>query len=311
MISSLSIVMYHYVRNVGQTPYPGIKARLVDEFIRQLEHLRENYHVISHDEFKAAINDTIDLPENSALLTFDDGYIDHYTTVFPLLKKFGFGGIFAPVAQAAKRKKVLDVNKIHFVLSVAESHIDTLIGDIFQLIDEHRDQYKLEDNKSYYERLARPNRFDTAQVIFVKRILQRDLPEELRGKIADVLFQKYVSKDEFGFADYLYMNEEQLREMSEAGMGIIGHGCEHIWMNSIGKEKQEAEVSETKSFLTEITGETDGLIFCYPYGAHNDSLLDILRNNGFIAGFSTEPGVASQEHNPMLLPRLDTNDLPI
>ena len=35
------------------------------------------------------------LPENSVLLTFDDGYIDHYTNVFPLLAEMGIPAFFS------------------------------------------------------------------------------------------------------------------------------------------------------------------------------------------------------------------------
>jgi peptidoglycan/xylan/chitin deacetylase (PgdA/CDA1 family) len=37
------------------------------------------------------------LPEKPVILTFDDGYIDGYTNVFPLLQSAGFGGTFGVV----------------------------------------------------------------------------------------------------------------------------------------------------------------------------------------------------------------------
>ena len=257
MINQLTIIMYHYVRDVEKTGFAGIKARSVSQFVRQLEYLRDNYNVITSEEFILAIKGEHNLSENSALLTFDDGYIDHYTTVLPLLRQFGFKGIFAPVVQASKGEKVLDVNKIHFILSVTESKIDELIKDIFLLMDEYRNEYNLESNESYYAKLAKPSRFDTADVIFVKRILQRDLPEKLRTIITDKLFRKYVSQDESDFASTLYMNQDQLKEMFDEGMEIIGHSYQHCWLNAIDANQQQNEVRQTRDFIAQITNRKE------------------------------------------------------
>ena len=54
-------------------------------------------------------------------LTFDDGYSDHFLNVFPLLEKRGIKGCFFPPAQAVLEHRVLDVNKIQFVLASAPS----------------------------------------------------------------------------------------------------------------------------------------------------------------------------------------------
>ncbi len=267
--------------------------------------------IISYEEFLLYITETNhNLPEKAALMTFDDGYIEHYETVFPLLKKFGFSAIFSPVVLSAKRKKVLDVNKIHFILSVAESQINELIEEIFNLLDKYRKKYNLESNEYYYAKLAQPSRFDKAEIIFVKRILQRDLPSRLRSLITDELFKRYVTKDEAGFAAELYMNESQLREMFESGMGIAGHGWQHCWLNAVDSKTQKSEIIRSKEFIEKITGRNNNLIFCYPYGGWDKELLDILRNEKFIAGFTTQVALATDKHNALLLPRVDTNDIP-
>jgi hypothetical protein len=78
------------------------------------------------------------LPERALLLTFDDGYADHYQTVFPLLDRLGLQGSFFPPARAILERRVLDVNKIHFLLAgvaddapraALEAHVDAARGD--------------------------------------------------------------------------------------------------------------------------------------------------------------------------------------
>ncbi len=302
--------MYHYVRDPEKTKYPGIKARRIKEFENQLEYIKSNYYVLSPAEFISVIKDKTKLPRNSALLTFDDGYIDHYVNVFPLLERYKLKAYFGPVVKSSLDGKVLDVNKIHFILSVMENKIDLLIERIFSLIDEYRETFDLESNEFYFRKLAVPSRFDSAEVIFVKRLLQRELPETLRNELTTKLFKEYVSSDEEGFARELYLQPHHLKQLAQADMGIMGHGYEHYWLDSVDTETQKKEVFITKTFLNELTNKSEDFVFCYPYGNWNASLIEILKTNKFIAGFTTEVRVANPEDNPFILPRLDTNDLP-
>ena len=60
-----------------------------------------------------------------------------------------------------------------------------------------------ETGKSFddlWETLAKPSRFDPADVMFVKCMLQYALPESWRSLFSDILFKKYVSVDAHAFA---------------------------------------------------------------------------------------------------------------
>lgn len=91
------ILMYHYV-----SPLPidadSIREGLTvspNQFYDHMNYLSSvNYHTISLYEMNSAINNGTPLPQNPIVLTFDDGYIDHYSYVFPVLKEFGFIGTF-------------------------------------------------------------------------------------------------------------------------------------------------------------------------------------------------------------------------
>ena len=79
---SLTIVMYHYIRDVKESRFPRIKALGVDQFIRQLSYIDEHYTVVTAQEVMAAIKKDFVLPERAIWLTFDDGYVDHFSNVF-------------------------------------------------------------------------------------------------------------------------------------------------------------------------------------------------------------------------------------
>ena len=50
---------------------------------------------ISLDQLTNHLSTGIPLPPKPILLTFDGGYLGHYRSVYPLLKKFGYPGVFA------------------------------------------------------------------------------------------------------------------------------------------------------------------------------------------------------------------------
>jgi len=245
------------------------------------------------------------------LLTFDDGYKDHFEFVFPILDELGIQGSFFPPVKAIQEYQVLDVNKIHFILASIEDKRQ-IISDIHSMMDKFREEYSLESNTYYDNKLkAEGNRFDTKDVVFIKRMLQKELPEKLRNIIVNFLFNKYVSKDEGSFSRELYMNIDQLKCMRRKGMYIGNHGYDHYWLNTLSREQQQKEVELSIKFLKKIECDTENFAFCYPYGAYNESLLSVLKENGCRLALTTQVGIADlSKKQPLIFPRLDTNDLP-
>src|SRR3546814_7258045 len=106
--------MYHYVRDLQRTRFPEIKGLTVEGFRGQLDYLSRHYCFIGADDLIAAIRDpTAARPPNAALLTFDDGYADHYQTVFPILHERGIQGLFFPPARPLLDRKSTRLNSSH------------------------------------------------------------------------------------------------------------------------------------------------------------------------------------------------------
>lgn len=62
-----------------------------EKFRKEMQYLKDNkYTTLTLDEFYDYIKNNKSIPENSILITFDDGYVDNYTNAYPVLKEFGF-----------------------------------------------------------------------------------------------------------------------------------------------------------------------------------------------------------------------------
>ena len=311
MSQFISIIMYHYVRELKHSRYPDIKGLDIDLFKEQIAYIKKHYNVISAYDLMGIIGVRSDLPPKALLLTFDDAYIDHFTQVFPILDEQKLPGLFFPPAKSILQHQVLDVNKIHFILASVPNKSD-LVDDIYRYLNENRSSYELETNEYYWKNLGTQTRFDSAEVIFIKRILQRELPGSLRKIITDSLFRKYVTNDEVAFSQELYMSIDQISHLQRNAMYVGSHGFDHYWLDSISENDQTNEIDLSLQFLESIGSNTEHWIMCYPYGAYNTSLLNLLENRGCVVGLTTNVGIADLEKdNLLVLPRLDTNDLPI
>lgn len=304
--------MYHYVRPLARTRYPAIKALELDDFAEQLAYLKRHYTVVSGEELMAAISGEWSLPRNAALLTFDDGYSDHFDYVFPLLDRERMPGCFFAPSAAVCDRKLLEVNRIHFILAAAQDQ-RAVVDDIRTALERwsfDRAAHGLRSFDEYWSELARSSRWDPAEVVFCKRMLQRALPVQSRSELSSELFAKYVSNDETAFAEELYVNVEQLRCMANHGMYVGSHSHAHQWMSQLPADAQAQDIDASLDLLRKVGIPTDAWIMCYPYGDSNQELRDVLRSRGCVAAVTTEPQLARSDSDPLLLARLDTNDLP-
>ena len=315
MENILTIVMYHYVRELPYTRYPKINGLLVSQFREQLKYFEKHYQFVTEDECLNAIYSKGEMPSNALLLTFDDGYIDHFINVFPVLEEKGIQGCFFPPGKPILENKVLDVNKIQFILASCHN-IHEIINEIYKLLDNYRSEYALESNEFYFSKYSKyKSSYDPNEIVFIKKLLQFGLKEEIRTLILDKLFRKYVTIDEEGFACELYMNIDQLRCMKRNGMCIGGHGYNHFWMNTLQAKEQEHEIDLTLKLLNEVGSPVDNWIMCYPYGQYNRSLIDVLKKRNCklaLTDVSKNHNIAVlTKNNAFSLARLDTIDFPM
>ena len=82
----IPILMYHSIDN--NNVFFTVKLEV---FKKQMKYLKDNdYSVISLTELVRILESNNNLPDKTIVLTFDDGFGDNYSNVFPILKKHNF-----------------------------------------------------------------------------------------------------------------------------------------------------------------------------------------------------------------------------
>lgn len=317
MKSEVTVVMYHYVRDLKNSRYPNIKGLDIEKFKKQIKFFKENYNFVRIEDLIEYYKNPKEkeLPDKAILLTFDDGYKDHYTYVLPILLENNIQGSFYIPTKCFQDKKVLDVNKIHFILESCIGEEERILKEIEEYLEKNKDSRISLSYNEYFKEYAVDSRFDMKEVIFIKRMLQVVLPEDYRKKLVDILFKKYVCTigdkiiSERTFWEELYLTPEQIRMMEKLGMHIGFHSHDHVWLNSLSKEEQEFQIKSSINYFKEIGIKTEKMTLSYPYGGYNEESVELIKKYEIPLAFTTKVAIADlNKDKNYALPRLDTND---
>lgn len=92
----LPVIMYHSV--LKDTSLSGEYVITPEMLEKDIKYLKKNgYTFISAKDLIDYTGHNAPLPEKPVILTFDDGFYNHYGYVLPILEKYGAKGIFAVV----------------------------------------------------------------------------------------------------------------------------------------------------------------------------------------------------------------------
>jgi peptidoglycan/xylan/chitin deacetylase (PgdA/CDA1 family) len=309
-------VFYHYVRNVERTLYPDIKALSVAGFTAQLDWLQARFEIIDGATFERAVLSGTGFDRPTALLTFDDGFVDHYEHVYPILRDRGLGGIFFVAGATLGADPVLlNVHKTHFLLShlganrFSEEVAAALEAEGVETgIHMRRGPLRSAEGSTDREGIYR---YDEAPDVRIKRILNYEAPYAVAARVLSALFTQHVG-DSGAFARALYLSAAQIRDMAKGGMTFGFHTESHPVLSRLDVDAQRAELRNGPRLVSELTAQRT-VSFCYPYGfshTYNADTLNLLAECGYSMAFNTvRREIVFGQDRRYELPRFDTRDV--
>ena len=299
--------MYHYVRDSAATPFPGIRALPPAHFERQLDWLQREYTLTGVDAVRAALDGGPPLPANAALLTFDDGFRDHYESAFPLLVRRGLTGVFFLSHDACvPPHRLLGVHQTHFLLA-------TLGAAAFgrEVMAECELAAPAADG-ARGGRVFGADRWEAPDERALKHLLNYELPFAEADRVLDALFRRHLG-DPVAFARSLYLEAAQVREMAANGMTFGYHTRSHRMLSRLSHREQTTELCDGAAWIRELTGQRH-VPFCYPWGGtktYTGETVRILASSGYSLAFNTVRRRADLAVDGRFeIPRFDTRDLP-
>lgn len=305
---SMKAVMYHYVRPLDEA-FPNFKNLHIEDFEKQLDFFDTDFGFVTKEDFLESLETGIPAP--GVILTFDDGFKDHFKYVLPVLKRRNLWGIFYITTGVYASEDLLDVHKIHLLLGKVPSK------ELFAALQRHVSEEMLSHNNvSAFKEATYQLQDNDDYTNLVKRTLNYYIDYEYRKQVIDALIEQFFEETLSQLFSKFYMSEDELKMMNEAGMLLGSHTMNHPVMSKLSLVKQKEEIINSFSFLESVVGALPVKTFCYPYGGFHtftDETRELLNKEDVSFSFNVEERDISFEdltQHRQALPRFDCNQFP-
>ena len=256
---------------------------LLEDFKILIEFLeKKGYHFVSLIDYYKLIYENKNIEEPFVVLTFDDGYKNNKTVLYPYLKEKNI-----PFTIFVSTYNLLSQDLFpSFYLKLAYKYKRKKISSLFK-IEENANFNKF---SLFYKNLSFEN-----QLSFINKI------------------KKFFSKDELIDLKQKYKNEEVLniKDINELIkdklVTIDSHLHHHLVINKEFDELFfENELLTSKKILKEYF-DIESMFFCFPNGNFNHQSINILIKNNYKMAFTTNNLFLDNKVNYMRVPRIALN----
>jgi len=267
------ILTYHNFCGDAET-IPGSIS--VSALRRQLEYLRESFHVVPLSRLVSQIKAGQPLDSHSVVLTIDDGRRNCYQYLFPLLREFRMPATLFVVSSFVEGKSWIWTDKVLWLSS-------------------HQKTFGV-----------RPDRLNA---IFAH--LMRVPPDARDAQIEALGLATGVRIPEKPPVPFAPCTWAELREMADSGLVEIGsHTVSHPIMSTLSEQESWLELTESRASLERgLQGRISA--FCFPNGKSGDYQpihVEQVKAAGYACAALTRPCMVNEKSDPYQLPRIGICD---
>lgn len=274
--SRLIIFNYHRIKpndNNFANPFDDdVFGTTVSQFEEQIKWLKQNAKILSEKELIDVL-DTKRVPSGlSALITFDDGYIDNYILAYLVLKRLKVPAIFFIPTNLINTRQVGWWDIIAYLIKNTKKPYIIFEDKKFLLQDGREKAISFFNNKMKLEKAEK-----TANLL-------KNLAEACETDMPD-----------FDKQDSQLMTWEQIREVSNNNISIGSHAHTHRVLSTLDAICQKEEMILSKAILEQQTGQNIKSI-AYPVGNYQHYTQEsckIAEQVGYKLGFSYNTGINS------------------
>jgi peptidoglycan/xylan/chitin deacetylase (PgdA/CDA1 family) len=292
-----AVLTYHGVLPAGYRIVDrALDGSLVsaDSFRRQLRFLKNQYNVISPEEFLLWCEAEHELPPRSVLLTCDDGLRNSLYDMLPILQEAGLTCLFFVTgASLINTPTMLWYEELYLMFLAGPENFTLELLEIgLQTCADRREKRSL-----WWELVRRLSHYDLDR--------RRSLLERIRMQLG--LSERWDGeyREDPACRRFLVLNEDELRQLAGAGMCIGAHTLSHPVLSHSSPEVAWSEISDCKNNLEQTLGQKMSAL-AYPFG---DSLsvtvreIEMAERAGFKCAFLNAGGGFGTQTPKFALPR--------
>ena len=293
--ASLLVLNYHRIRAPGQLSSEfddGVFDADFETFRRQMQWLRSATQVLDEASL-LKLGAGADLPRGTLVsaVTFDDGYVDCYTMVKPVLDDLGIRGIFFLPVAILESRGLGWWDIVAYMLKRSTRAVLMIDGQQFPL------------GASLNQSLKR--------LLNTFKLESSEETEDLLEKVSRACDVVPPDKDRQSAE---LMDWTQVCQLREAGHSIGSHAWSHRVLATLRPEEQASEIMNSRRELRAIVGDSV-LSFAYPVGGlkhFNEHSLRLVREAGYEQAFTFNTGISTLPiADRFLIPRESAKSLPL
>ena len=239
----------------------GVFSATEEELDAQVRYFKKRAEVLTGEEMRSVVSGETKLERFSAFFTFDDGYLDNYTSAYRVLRSNGAAGAFFIVPS--------------YVGSATIPWWDEIA---YRIRNTSKPEICLRHPVPFRLTLAQDREPAISTVLGLYKgtdMLNADaLMEDLRAST-----QCELPPDRRRF-----LNWEEAKEMHNAGMEIGSHTTTHAILGRLSPEEQKEEIEGSKKEIEARMG-SKVLALAYPVGARN-SFNEVTMQTALSAGYT-------------------------
>jgi len=275
-----AVLTYHGLSPVGYSARStALDGHLItaDTFRTQLHLLKSKYNVISPEEFRLWCNSEVTLPARSVLLTSDDGLLNTFTDMLPIIREFNVPFLFFVTgASTSEQRSMLWYEQLYLWLQEgANLCLRTPWREqpyVAKTIPQKRSLWhQLVKKLSAFDAAAREAALDDVRI-------QIGISES---------WQAEYSQNEPSRRRFFMLNRSELQELANAGMTIGAHTLSHPMLSQMSEPAAWREISESRTQLAKAIGR-EVWAFAFPFGtpeAVNGRDAELAQRAGFMCAF--------------------------
>jgi len=286
----LLILCYHGVSLDDEHQWNGSLYLSPDRLRERFELLRDrHFRVIPLDDAMHHLADGT-LPDRSVVLTFDDGAFDFKVRAVPLLHEFGYPAtVYVPTYYTRFHRPVFDTMVSYLAWKGRDAGTCILpeLGSASVATDV--------DRRAVVHRLHSISR-ERGLNAQDKDALARRFAEALGVDYDDILERRLLQ----------LMTSDELAQLPRDLVDVQLHTHRH--RTPLDEQLFVKEIRDNRDELAAVFGGGEQFRhFCYPSGEYEPEFIPWLQESGVISATTCDPGLASPDSHPLLLPRfIDT-----
>ena len=271
-VNNCTVVSYHRIKaeESHMTAFDDtVFGPNQDNFLKQLQWLKKNNDILSEGELLSVVRGEYSPPRRSAVVTFDDGYIDNYTLAYPTLKSLNIPAIFFVPTQAIEERSLGWWDLISFCLKASIKNEIALYGESFSRV------HSLDNAAHFILSLIYQNKQSAKELLLeLAKSCEVELPDSEKQ-----------SRE--------LMTWDQLCEVSQNNISIGSHTHSHTILSSLDGEAQKMEFELSKQILEKKLGlKVRSMSYpCGNYHNFTDSSKKLVAEAGYDLAFSFLTGV--------------------